>query len=269
MDIQKYLATILSKIGHNEYGLTKNDLANKLAGLIHTESSFNKPNLLGAGAESRVWDLSPNNVLKVGPDFYNNNQGPMQDIMPKLEGRLEPKGVVSLDRGGNVPQAAHVFPRAESYTSDNFPYARDWGISLPDERMETINDELTDNPNAIQRKIARVLKAAIIADNPEEFNFNPKSIFAKSYEPYDLQMWHPYNVGHTADQGLVSIDSSAGLAPVDANIESWEYPRRGSIVGKNILGRWADEVLDPKAMPDEMEAVRRRLGENPYPRSME
>lgn len=257
MDPTRYAANLISKIGRQTPDSLK-ILQKAIGELLAGEgNNLHPPQFLGEGREGRAWDLSKNKIVKMSPDFYGNTKSPIfgEDLPGQLEGRLEPESVFPI-----TPEASlHKFPKATVFDGEDFPDTVGWGLRPAADRMDEIREIAGRHQDPIKRKLARVAAAATLADDYDAFGRSPTSIFAKSYEPFDLASEHPFNIGHTPEQGYVAIDGSSGLVPMPAHVEEWEYPRQGYLIGKNILGRWTDEVLSPQTTNMGIGPVARRL----------
>lgn len=196
---------------------------NDLVNLFHKYGpDFEEPRVLGMGVESEALGFKPDKILKLGP-AYDPKFSAWANT--PLDGRLEPDEVMPLEKN----QSIQIFPKALMQFDDDLP-------------IQAYED------------MQKVQKARWLRGDKYYAGELMPSLFANSYKQMDL---HDGNVGYIPGRGLISIDEGAGLAPLAPgsqtaysmgdSLEAADgvYPRQGHLVGDNVIGRFAEEILNP------------------------
>lgn len=229
MNLNEYFATLRPKLG---MAFSSSEPQNLWELLQKIGTEFNTPNILGSGVQSTVLDLDPKNILKRGPKFSKWHP----DFEEPLEGRLSPNWQTKWN--GDYIQA---FPRAEVLQKPFYFEIEDFKKLPLSEKEKWYIEQAQAEENPVLR---RLMKIGLAYDTHQAADDGLKSLFANSYEPVDL---HAENVGNVPGQGIVSIDTEAGLVPITPDVQEGQYPRQGYIIGDNLINRWANEVLRPQA----------------------
>jgi len=234
---KEYLEDLLGRVSYKFPNLTEETLKEALSKFkdkIPKDDAIAP--FLGAGVESTVHELGPENIVKFGPKFekiINFKGDPSlartsagQALDKELQGRLEPLSEFPFDASNREA--------INNYVVATYPKAT------------TYNPDKDSEETRLMDKVLSAYKTGRGIGWDRESGWN---LPARSYRAADL---HSGNIGYVPGQGVVSIDTNAGLfegQPFSG------YPRQGYLIGGNLLERWADEVAQPHLDPGMLERL--------------
>lgn len=173
------------------------------------DTRYGYPYMVGSGQYNQVFNLGPDNVLKMGEEW-----------IPGLDGRVNPTRQFQLNSAYNTdPFNMSVFPKAQT---GNWDY------------NQRQFDEIGQITNGFEPYTIG------------PYSSTGDTLLSKSYKPFDLKAENIGRLDTPEYQGYYSIDAGAGLEP--RNIKGQElkegssWDRQGYIVGHDPISRYVREV---------------------------